>query len=113
MTPMLDRVRVTRRLRYTEKWYLLEPKQITWAHAWLTIIRDKYWLPCANCEMQFEPNQFELLLTEFGNDLLEIQDFKKNLKLLDEAVKTNDRPFFFKIAKVNKKIKEIERCQKS
>jgi hypothetical protein len=112
MTPILNRVNVTRRLRYSQEWELLDPDEILKAYGWLKTVRKKYWVPCANYYREHSEDAWDLLLKGFGDDMPDVQVFISNLKVLQAAIKTNDRPFFFKIALVNNHIKEIKKCQK-
>lgn len=113
MTPILNRVKATRRLRYSEEWYLLDSKIIMEAYGWLKVTYKRYWIPCANYYREYTEDQWNVILGGFGDDMVDVQQFKLDLKELNARVISNDRPFFFKIAKVNIKIKEIKRCQTS
>lgn len=112
MTPLLNRCKSLRRLRYTDEWFLLDPKIIAEAYGWLKVTRKNYWIPCANYYREFTEDQWDVMLAGFGRDITDVKVFKRNLKALHSRVTSNERPFFFKIALVNIKIKEIKKCQK-
>ena len=112
MTPLLDRVKATRRLRFTDEWYLLDSKIIMEANGWLKLVRRKYWIPCQNYAMNHTTEQLDVLDGGFGKGLPDYDNYANNLKELNAVVTSNERPFFFKIAKVNLKIREIKKCQK-
>ena len=108
MTPLLDRVNATRRLRFTEEWELLDPEEILKGWGWLKHIRETYWKPCANTYLLYTKEEWDYaLIGDYGKDMPEVRDFKRQLAKLNEHVTSNTRPFFFKIAMVNLKLKEI------
>ncbi len=82
------------------------------AYGWLKVTRKNYWLKCANYYREYNEDQWDVILNGFGNDIPDVKQFIINLNELNSRVTTNDRPFFFKIAKVKTHIKELKKCQK-
>lgn len=106
MTPILNRVGAARRLRYSEEWFLLDSKIMIEAIGWLKVTRKRYWLPCANFYREYTEEQWDVILAGFGDDIPDVQVFKENLQNLKARVTSNERPLFFKIAKINIILKE-------